>query len=157
MKRALSLLLVLAVGASVGSTLGGCSGCDTGGQSPVRYEDGEVSADGRLYETTPIDAELLHFPPGRIYDLVHGLGETPVSVQGYVSLSRRLTPDGDPYDPEHPNNVTETAGNQLVIERWDDEIIRVRNDTCAEWYVRVVAIGSGDVAPVNTGGAGGAS
>lgn len=123
----------------------------------MRYEDGEVSADGHMYETTPIDQELLHFPPGRVYDLVHGLGETPISVQGYVSLGSRLTKDGDPYDPERPNNVTETAGNQLVIERWDDEIIRVRNDTCAEWYVRVVAIGGGTAAPANAGGAGGAN
>lgn len=154
MKRVIALTFAALAG-SASPALTGCSGCDTSGQSPVRYEDGQVSADGRIYETTPIDAELLHFPPGRIYDLVHGLGEAPLSVHGYVSLGSRLTPDGDPYDPERPNNVTETAGNQLVIERWDDQIVRVRNDTCAEWWVRVVAIGSAPDAASAAAGAGG--
>jgi hypothetical protein len=148
----LLLLLPLTLG---GAALPGCSGCDTQGAAPLEYLDGTVSTDGRLYESTPVDGDMLHFPPGRIYDLVHGLGVRPASVHGYVSLAPRLESEGDPYDAQRPNNVTESAGNQLVIERWDEQVIRVRNDTCAEWYVRVVAIA--DPSSLAVGGAGGAS
>jgi len=38
-----------------------------------------------------------------------------------------------------PNNVSPSAGNQAVIERQNAEDVQIRNDTCAEFYLRVVA------------------
>jgi hypothetical protein len=133
----------------------GCSPCNFRGQEPERFEGGRVLASGTTYETGAMDELLLPFPAGQTYDLVHGLGVTPTSIQGYVSFAPQLTEDGDPLDLNQPNNLAETAGNQLVIERWDDEIVRVRNDTCAPFYLRVVLVA--DTAENSSGlaGAGG--
>jgi len=122
----------------------GCSPCNYRGQEAERYEGGRVLPSGTSYETGAPDEPLLPFPAGQTYELVHGLGVVPTSVQGYVSFAPELTEDGDPLDLNQPNNIAETAGNQLVIERWDDEIVRVRNDTCASFYLRVVLVADAD-------------
>lgn len=139
-----------------GSLLGGCSACKTKGQDAVEYTAGHVDASAGVYESTLVDEDMLHFPPGRVYDLVHELGERPVSVQGYVSFRRQLSEDGDPFDDTRPNNVSEAAGNEMVIERWNDEVIRIRNDTCAEFFVRVVALAP-TASASDEGGVGGAA
>jgi hypothetical protein len=133
----------------------GCSPCDYRGQEAERYEGGRVLPSGTSYETGAPDELLLPFPAGQTYDLVHGLGVVPTSVQGYVSFAPQLTEDGDPLDHNQPNNVAETAGNQLVIERWDDEIVRVRNDTCAPFYLRVVLVADPSASVTGQAGAGG--
>lgn len=117
----------------------GCSPCGIGPTKAQEYLDGHVSTSGLMYETSHVGDEFLHFPSGHSFDLVHGLGVPPTSVHGYVSFVPRLTDDGDAYDPLRPNNLSEAAGNQMVVERWNDQVIRIRNDTCADFYVRVVA------------------
>ncbi len=133
----------------------GCEPCRTHGLEPEEYAEGIVSARGTVYETSHPSEELLPFPSGQTYDLLHGLGTTPTSVHGYLSFVPRLTESGDPYDRQTPNNLAEAAGNQMVIERWDDEVIRIRNDTCADFYVRVVAYA--EESGSSMGGAAGAS
>jgi len=125
------------------------------GQEVERYEDGHVLPSGNVYETSVPTGPFLSFGGGKTYDLVHGLGVVPTSVQGYVSFVPELTEDGDPLDIDTPNNLAETAGNQLVIERWDDEIVRVRNDTCGEFYLRVVLVADADASSIGAAGTGG--
>lgn len=133
----------------------GCGGCDVGGQTPLEFTDGITNGARTIYETGAPTGDMLHFPPGRTYDLVHGLRARPVTVNSFISFTKRLTPDGDGTDTTKPNHVAESAGNAVVIERWDDEKIRVRNDSCGEFYVRIVALADG--APSSAeGGAGGA-
>ncbi len=116
-----------------------CAPCPVHSGETEEYRDGLVSATGASYQTTAPGEAFLPFPSGQTYDLYHGLGEPPSSIHGYVSFVPRLEADGDPFDHDRPNNVAETAGNQMVIERWDEELIRIRNDTCADLYVRVIA------------------
>jgi hypothetical protein len=125
------------------------------GQEVERFEGGRVLPSGTTYETGAPNGPLLPFGGGKTYDLVHGLGVVPTSVQGYVSFVPELTEDGDPLNIDAPNNIAETAGNQLVIERWDDEIVRVRNDTCGEFYLRVVLVADADASGIGASGAGG--
>ncbi len=134
-----------------------CSPCKVGGQDPVRYTDGNTNASRTLYETMAADEEMLHFPQGRTYDLVHGLGYRPHDVNIFLSFRERLTATGDTEDKTEPNNVAQSAGNQAVIQVWNDEIIQVRNDTCAEFYMRAVVIGDPELAATQAlGGAAGA-
>lgn len=134
-----------------------CSPCRVGGQESVTFEGGITNESRTVYQTGEVDAEMLHFPQGRIYDLVHGLGTTPVSVDLFLSFRSRLTETGDTEDKTEPNNVAPSAGNQAVIEAWNDEVITVRNDTCAEFYLRAVVIADPDLAAVaSIGGAAGA-
>lgn len=92
---------------------------------------------------------MLHFPSGRTYDLEHHLGVCPSAILPYISfVPRPITGEA----PSRVDNIALAAGNEALIEWCDDEIIRLRNDTCAEFFLRVVAI----AAVGGDGGAGGA-
>jgi len=139
--RLLTTLAALALALAAAST--GCETfqprvCDRSeeGNPPVRYTGGEVR-DG-VYMSSPWDGELLYFPGGMRYDLVHELGSAPRWVQGYISFERYGTSDGGALAPP--------AGNQMEIVSVDDTTIRVANDSCVAYWL-LVAAGSG-VEPV---------
>lgn len=112
-----------------------CSNCNQNGHEPILYTAGRTRGD--VYETGAPTDEMLHFPSGRVYDLKHDLGSVPAVVIPYISfVPRPIAGDA----PSRVDNVALAAGNEVVIEYWDD-LIRVRNDTCAEFFLRVVALG----------------
>jgi hypothetical protein len=111
----------------LGSTLG-CSNCPPA-RPPERFKGGRVYADG-FYETSQVDDEMLPFPAGSAYEIEHQLGRTPVSVLPYVSFVARPYETGD--------DVTLASGNLTLIEGWDARTIVVRNDTCSDFFIRVV-------------------
>jgi hypothetical protein len=107
--------------------------CETADSDPVRFEGGLTR--GSLYETSGWEGPFLHFPPGRRFQLMHRLGTVPAEVKTYLAFSSRGPADG--------SNATESAGNQVVIEVVNDELIQVRNDTCADFHLRLVARADG--------------
>ena len=125
--------LALALGLSGLSTA--CSPpCDTAdSDKTVTYSKGTVDPSETVYESSPWNGPYLHFPAGRRFSLEHHLKKTPSLVNTYLAFDERPLPGG---------NTSESAGNQAVIERVDDQVIVVRNDTCAEFWLRVVAIAS---------------
>jgi len=106
--------------------------CDTTNQNNPEepYEGGTVigGADP-YYVSSDWQKGLLHFPGGKRYRLVHHLGFVPLEVSVYVSFADRDQP------------LTECAGNTCVIEAVRDDAIIVKNDTCSEFWIRVVASG----------------
>ncbi len=138
-----------------GTTAGlGCSDCRVGGQDPILYEGGTTNESRTIFQSSRLGEPYLHFPQGRVYQFHHGLGRPPASIDIFVSFREQLVADGDTDDKTRPNNVAPSAGNQAVIEVWDDEMIQIRNDTCENnFYVRVVALADPD--EDITGGAGG--
>ena len=103
----------------------------------VRYDGGTLA--GGVYQTSGWEGPFLHFPPGRRFVLLHGLGSTPADVQIYLSFSSQGL------DPDAGRNLAPSAGNQAVIEAVTANEIQVRNDSCSEFYLRVVATApSGD-------------
>jgi hypothetical protein len=122
----------------------------------VDYTDGNTNSSRTLYETARPDEEMLHFPQGRTYRLYHGFGYRPADLTVFLSFRPRLTSSGDKEDKTNPNNVSESAGNQAVIEAWTENYIQVRNDTCAEFYMRAVIVGDRELAET-TSGMGGAA
>ena len=70
---------------------------------------------------------------------MHELDAIPSDVQSWVSF-RRVIVEGE---EGSSGNYAESAGNQVVIECQDDERVRVRNDTCADLYLRVRATVAG--------------
>ncbi len=132
----------------------GCSDCSVSGQDPIRYDGGQTNKSRTLYQSSLAGEAYLHFPQGRVYQFHHGLGRAPADVNIFVSFKEQLEKGADPNDKTEPNNVGLAAGNQAVIEVWDEEMIQIRNDTCENnFYVRVVALANPDE-PVS-GGAGG--
>ncbi len=90
---------------------------------------------------------MLHFPSGRTYDFEHGLGVCPSWIVPYISFV------AEPFAEENRgqlSNAAVAAGNEALIEDCNERTFRIRNDTCAEFYLRVVALS----AALGLGGAG---
>ncbi|MFT3774712.1 MAG: hypothetical protein QM820_55885 [Minicystis sp.] len=107
------------------------------GNPPVRYTGG-TTTDG-VYLSSPWNGELLSFPKGMHYDLVHGLGAEPRWIDSYLSFDRYGTAGGGGNDG---GTLAQASGNQVVIKQVDDTIIRIANDSCADYWL-LVAAGSG--------------
>jgi len=127
----------------------GCGTCDTGGQKPIEFNGGNSSPSDGSYETSKPFGEYLHFPAGRRFDLMHGLGTAPSIVSAFLSFQRVPggESDDDNADDDNTGNFAAAAGNQVVFECIDEERVRVRNDTCAESYLRVVLVADGNSSP----------
>lgn len=100
---------------------------------PITYSAGS-SEDG-TYMSSPWDGELLYFPGGIQYRLEHKLGSVPRSWQVYLSFDERGTGEA---------TVAPAAGNQVEILDVDDTAITLRNGTCADYWLLVVASTSDD-------------
>lgn len=132
----------------------GCQDCDTTVGDPVDFDEGSTSPDRLHYESTPVDGEWLHFPPGRSYALEHDLRAGSINVKSYVTF-----PDNDGAG-KNPSSFAESAGNQVIYEpakASDARHIVIRNDTCAEYFVRVVADVTPDTGMTSVAGSPGAS
>lgn len=97
-----------------------------------RYTQG-TTVDG-VYMTADWDGELLKFDKGQRYDLVHNLGTTPRWIDSYLSFERFGATDG--------GRIAQATGNQVVIVAADENVIRIANDSCADYWL-LVAAGSG--------------
>jgi hypothetical protein len=130
----------------------GCLGptCDRDRGEPLRYEGGHTSTSGDFYETNALDEPFLHFPSGRSYELVHGLGAAPSEFHAYLAfaecpLSRSVrnaggSPRCEPVDEDSGGGgFAEGAGNEAIFEVRGADTLIVKNDTCAEFYLRVIA------------------
>lgn len=111
--------------------------CDTSddGNPPVSYEGGTTTDEG-LYYSSPLHGGWLHFPGGKRYDLVHDLGFAPQDVDIWLSFS-----ESGVGDKEQNSTIAPSAGNSAVLQLVNDKLIRIKNDTCSEFWVRVVASG----------------
>ena len=137
MRREIAALIAF-VAASAGL---GCSpACDAGddANTPTLYEGG-TAVNGYYFSTTAHE-DLLHFPGGKRYDLVHHLGFEPILVQLYWSFAEagigtyEQTPD--------KSTLSTGVGNSAEIQLKNDRFIRVKNDSCAEYWLLVVASGN---------------
>jgi hypothetical protein len=124
--------------------------CDRHSGDPLVYRGGNTSENGEYYETNALDEPFLHFPTGRSYELVHGLGSRPAAFHAYLAfaecpLSKSVrnpggTPSCEAIDAESGGSgFAEGSGNEAIFQVRDDDVLVVRNDTCAEFYLRVVA------------------
>ena len=111
------------------SAVGCSSACDTGGssQDTVRFSGGHTDPTLSRYESNGFDEPFLVFPPGRRYEFPHGLGQVPTQLGIFLAFQANNT------------SFSLAAGNEALIEAVDANVIRIRNDTCADFYVRVDA------------------
>lgn len=116
---------------------------------PEAVTDGTTDDSGSFYESAPWEGAYLKFPPQKRYDFMHGLGDTPDLIQVYVGFTK--TPLGD----DGQGNISLAVGNEAIIEEVNDEYVRVRNDTCETFYVRLVAGITRDADPSQAGAGGG--
>jgi hypothetical protein len=134
----------------------GCDlGCDKegGNKTPTVYTGGRVNADHTFYETNDWNEDFVDFPAGRKLLIEHGLGTEP---EIFTWLSFVPNPfERDVNDRE--GNAAESAGNMVIIQGVNDRVLQVRNDTCQDFHLRLVAISPGEFeSPSGQGGSDGA-
>jgi hypothetical protein len=125
-------------GALVGSCVllasAGCSqfgpSCDTSddGNPADHYNEGAVT--NGTYMSTPYTGPLLMFEGGKRYYLHHKLGCTPQMIQMFESFTENGLSAG---------TMAPCAGNMCELQRVDQTGILVKNDTCSDFYLLVVA------------------
>lgn len=135
MRSRLAPILIAASVLACGCETFGPRTCDpsAGGNPSITYNGGTVQ--GGVYMSSAWDGELLYFPGGMHYTLVHGLGATPGWVQTYLSFHQYGTADS--------GALAQAAGNQVEIVQVDDQVIEVGNDSCVTYWL-LVSAGVGD-------------
>ena len=125
------LAVLIAVGC------GSAMGCDCGREDgePIVYAGG-LSSETR-YQSSELYGIWLDYPAGRRYQLLHALPEAPTDISVYLAFQE------DPLHEGRPGNIAPASGNAALIEAVSEKMIQVRNDTCSDFHVRVVA----DLAP----------
>jgi hypothetical protein len=115
----------------------GCeaSTCDVSPESnpPADYRGGglvETQDGAKIYETSAADGQHLNFSAGTQYRIYHQLGTRPLLVQPWVSFSSTGVKGGNEAPP---------AGNMTEILDINDEFILIRNDSCGDYWLRLVA------------------
>jgi hypothetical protein len=80
--------------------------------------------------SSPWSGPLLWFPGGKRYNIKHGLGCTPRQVAIWESFSENGTSLG---------SIAPAAGNMSLVQSVDACEIRIKNDTCSDFFVLVTA------------------
>lgn len=110
----------------------------------MRYDGGTTDVAQGIYESAPVEGPYLVFPGGRTYRFLHGLGSAPRSYSAFFAF------DEYPYSADSPSGTVVGAGSQATFEAVTDTYVDVRNDTCSEVRIRIVAshpVGTGDGGP----------
>jgi hypothetical protein len=155
-KRRLLVLAVLwAVVTGAMLIVPGCYGenCNgSAGNYGVKPGEGRM-IDENTWESTPIDGKWLHFSSGHIWFFdVPALGDRiPYHITTYISPIE----EPNTFGPDKPvGNFTVAGGNLAELSGVGPNRFVVRNGTCAEYFMRVVAEVAprpGTVAPGNAG------
>jgi hypothetical protein len=117
-------LFLLVIGAALPACLD--NQCDQIDDSPTRYTGGHTNPSRTVYQTSAEGETYLRFPAARNFHLVHGLRDVPVAYDVWVSFNQ----DGQP--------ESKAAGDQAWVYV-TDEYVGIRNKTCADVFLRVVA------------------
>jgi hypothetical protein len=143
----LAVVLTSAVGAFA------CTpACDTSDEenAPAIHEGG--TAVNGYYYSSSAHGPLLDFAGGKRYDIYHHLGFEPIQVQLYWSFA--VTGVASEVQTRDASTLTPAAGNSALIQLKNERFIRVKNDSCADYWLLVVA--SGDPRVADGGEEGGA-
>lgn len=130
--RVISALILLLCALSTGCETSGCDTSDTA--NPVADFKGgqlvDVGNDRQVYESAAPDGDLLNFSAGAHYRVFHQLGARPTHVELWVSFSPTGIKGG---------NLAMPAGNMAEILDVDEQAVEVRNNSCADYFLRIVA------------------
>jgi hypothetical protein len=118
----------------VGVLFAEAQGCNPACSGPERsFSGGNSSQIGgvRVYETSPVTGPFLPFEGAADYHIRHGLGMKPNQIQIYLAFNEFPEDNGN-------GGSSGWAGNQGIILTADACEVRIRNDTCSDYWVRVV-------------------
>lgn len=111
----------------------GCYGRNCEGGFELYDVDGGHGrmVDENTWESNPINGEWLWYPRQRayIFDIRALGGRTPFSVEPYLSAAREPMKGGD---------ATLGSGNLALIANVAPNRVDIRNDSCSDFYLRLV-------------------
>ena len=136
-RLALGAVLVAAGGLGCSDLDNGPAICARPATAEPRLYDGGSVQDG-WYMSADWTGELLSFPGGAYYQIVHHLGQMPRSLQFYLSFDRDGVASG--------GSVSEASGNEVEVKAVTEQSVTVLNGTCADFWLLAV-IGVADDAP----------
>lgn len=143
--RALGAALVGLVCAAPLVPSGGCINlCPSIDRFYTRGEALTAPNGAAVYETSPIDGPFMPFEGGTNWHIPHHLGRVPTSVAVTLAFQERPLVSG---------GYSQAAGNQAVVLSANERDVVVRNDTCSDFFVRVVVTAD---APIDAGAEAGA-
>ncbi len=135
LRAAAALLLALTTSATFWGCdviTGGC-GDELDDEQPVSHTEGDT--DGGIYRSSSWRAEdWVDFPPGITVRFEHGLGREPRAWQAYVATER----EGD------GSNLVLASGSEAELVSIDAEAVTIRNATCVDFFVVLVAMSASD-------------
>lgn len=112
------------------------SECNRGADGDaVQYRQG-TTADS-FYETSPFSGPLLDFPTGAKWEIFHDLGAIPWGLDAFVAFSECPTTEPCGNMEGDDTGLTLAAGNAVTFHSVTAESVIVRNDTCADFFLRV--------------------
>ena len=106
--------------------------CSTADESSIldRYVEGTV--ENGVFMSSAWNGGWLAFPGGKRYDIEHKLGCAPREIDIWESFSEQGVSTG---------SIAPCAGNMCIVQLIDDKVIRIKNDTCSDFFVLVTASG----------------
>lgn len=96
----------------------------------IRIESGPY----REFQTSAPEGPYLPFEGGTMLRIRHGLGVVPGAPAVYISFTER------PLEA-YKGGYSQAAGNQAITLRHDAEEVAIKNDSCANYFIRVVISG----------------
>jgi hypothetical protein len=148
---ALGAWAALAQGCTVNSCVGAflVLDCDPSGTCPYKDPSGlehgaspptaAISADGHVWESSAIRAPWIAFPAQRAYQFLVPFPRNtrPTSIEAYVSVTEMA-------DDDQWVNAAGNLAEVSYVTRAESDLgfwVKVHNDTCANYYLRVVVRG----------------
>lgn len=127
-----ALLAAVAIVAAI--TAPGCGpSCQPGERvvdEGIRIEAGPY----REFQTSAPEGPYLPFEGGTMLRIRHKLGVVPGAPAIYISFTER------PLEA-YKGGYSQAAGNQAITLRHDAEEVAIKNDSCANYFIRVVISG----------------
>jgi uncharacterized membrane protein YgcG len=141
---ALALLSLFATGCEVVNQIGPETCSRPESDEPKLWAEG--TTENGVYESSAWGEAYIPFYGGAQYRIEHHLGVEPPLVVGYLSFNEHGTFE--------EGAVSQPAGNQVLFPEINAAEIVVFNDSCSDYYLRVVAM-AGNVGATGSTGEGG--
>ncbi len=130
MLRAIFPMAILATPFVLTTAQSGCGPSCSGGERSFDGGVHTIGADDLVFESSTIDGPFLPFEGAAVWHFHHGLGVRPYQVDVTLSFADR---------PEDNGGSAASAGNLAIVLKTNDDVIDIKSDTCASYFIRVVA------------------
>lgn len=103
--------------------------------APLEYRDGIIRETS--YSSGPVAGPGVPFGPGERVEFHHGLGAPPTVQLAYLAFTSCSTDQECAEGEPSGTGFTLSSGDATVFEDVNAQTVVVRNNTCADFFLRV--------------------